>query len=152
MANFGPFGAKIAVLGLAALALRFQWFQPNLVDFGNPVFLENRGATPKNTKMRMGTAPQINFGIFSETPILTFVWKFESANVKTPFFPQFLAFLHIAKNASLTPNRTQKAVPYIKIKNVFSTTSFSAWCPKMTPDISRTRYDKWCGVHPHEAL
>ena len=101
IAYFGPLGAKIAFCGLASLALRFQWFQRNFVDFGNTVFLQKRGATPKNTKMMMGAAPEIYFGLFSETPILTFMLQIWDRQCKNPFFPQFWAFLHIAKKTRL---------------------------------------------------
>ena len=73
IAHFGPLGAKIAFCGLASLALCFQWCQRNFVDFGNTFFLRKRGATPKNTKMMMGAARDLYFGLFSETPILTFM-------------------------------------------------------------------------------
>ena len=50
IAYFGLLGAKIAFCGLASLALRFQWFQQNFVDFGNTVFCQNEARHRKTQK------------------------------------------------------------------------------------------------------
>ena len=50
IAHFGPSGAKLAFCGLASLALRFQWFQRNFVDFGNTVFCQNGARHQKTQK------------------------------------------------------------------------------------------------------
>ena len=101
MAYFGPSGAKSCVFCLAILALRFQCFQRNSVDIQKPV-LQNPGAPPKNTKMRMGAAQQIN--------CLTIFWRpsfgascchFKIGNMKIPFSPQFWPFLHTTTKSQL---------------------------------------------------
>ena len=50
IAYFGPLGGKIAFCGIASLALRFQWFQRNFVDFGNTVFCKNEARHQKTQK------------------------------------------------------------------------------------------------------
>ena len=84
--------------GLANLALRFPWFQRNSVDF---VILQNPGAPPKNTKMRMGAAQEIKFGLFLKTLIRASCGHENIGNMKTPFSPQFWAFLRSAKTCQL---------------------------------------------------
>ena len=112
---FGPLGAKIAFCGLASLALRFQWFQRNFVDFGNTIILQKRGATPKNTKMMMGAAPEIYFGLFYETPILTFmlqIWD-RQCKKKKNIFPAVLGiFAHCKKKRFHTLSNPEEDAIY----------------------------------------
>ena len=149
---FGPLGAKIAFCGLAGLALRFQWFQRNFVDFGNTAFCENEARHQKTQKWWWVRHQKYILAFFPKPRFWASCWQFETDNVKNPFFLQFWAFLHIAKNTGFTPYPTQKKMPYKKSKTVIWTTSFSAWCPKITPDISRTRENNWSGASPPETL
>ena len=67
MAYFGHSRAKTDVFGLAILALRFQWFQRNSVDFQNPLFTKSRRATQKH-KTQDGRGPRNKLWSFFEDP------------------------------------------------------------------------------------
>ena len=153
IAHFGPLGAKIAFCGLASLALRFQWFQRNFVDFGNTFFGENEARHQKTQKWWWVRHEKYILAFFSETPILTFMLQIWDRQCKNPSFPAVLGiFAHRKKKAGFTPYPTQKKMPYIKSKTVLWTTSFSAWCPKITPDISRTRENNCPGLPPRNIV
>ena len=120
--------------GLANLALHFQWFR-RFRRFWKHLFLQKRGATPKNTKMMMGAAPEIYFALFSETPILTFMLAIRDRQCKKPIFPAVLGiFAHPQTKAGFTPYPNQKKMPYIKSKKLcFEQPHFRHDAPRSRP-------------------
>ena len=70
---FRTLGCQNCVLGPRQFGTTFSVVSANFCRCWKHCFSRKRGATPKNTKMMMGAAPEIYFGLFSETPILTFM-------------------------------------------------------------------------------
>ena len=101
IAHFGPLSAKIAFCGPASLALRFQWFQRNFVDFGNTFFCENEARHQKTQKWWWVRHEKYIWAFFPKPRFWPSCCKFETDNVRTPIFPQFWEFLHIAKKSRL---------------------------------------------------
>ena len=85
IAHFGPSGAKIAFCGLASLALRFQWFQRNFVDFGNTVFCQNEARHQKTQKWWWVRHKKYILAFFPKPRFWPSCCKFDTDNVQNPF-------------------------------------------------------------------
>ena len=125
----------------------FSDFSEKCGRFSKPFFfLQNPGAPPKNTKMRMGAAEEINLAIFWDPDFELHV-QFQDWKHENPFSPQFWAILHSAqKMPAAHPIEPRRRCQRWKIQNLFSSASFWAWCPKTMSSISRTN---WCTAEPH---
>ena len=97
IAHFEPSGAKIAFWGLASLALRFQWFRRNFVDFGNTVFSQNEARHQKTQKSWWVRHQKYILAFFPKPRFRRSCSKFDTENVKNPFSPQFCACVHIGR-------------------------------------------------------
>ena len=99
---FRTLGCKNCVLRPRQFGTTFSVVSAKFRRFWKHRFLPKRGATPKHTKMMMGAAPEIYFGLFSETPILTFMLQIWHRQCKKPIFPAVLGvFAHRKKKNRL---------------------------------------------------